>query len=255
MLKEIIIAIAAYGQAHRWMMQHRLWRVLWLPGLLYALLLLGGIYLFGQSAAIIVNEQLLVKLGIRSWVDSADSALLRFTVSFTGFIWWVMLLQVYGVLFRYLWLALSAPLLLKTFDAVHAVTRQHLPPSPSPATAGRFYRLWGRNLLWQLVYLLALCVAALVPVVGWVIPFLVLLMECYYQGFSLLDVALARHGVSPEASIRHSGRHKGYALGHGMVYYAFHLVPLLGWLLAPAYGVLAAVATAGRVVQQPEYSK
>jgi predicted outer membrane lipoprotein len=40
-----------------------------------------------------------------------------------------------------------------------------------------------------------------------------------------------------------------------MVYYAFHLVPLLGWLLAPAYGVLAAVVTAGRVVQQPEYRK
>jgi CysZ protein len=237
------------------MMQHRLWRILWLPGLLYALLLLGGIYLFGQSAAIIVSEQLLVRLGIRNWVDSADSALLRFTVSFTGFIWWVMLLQVYGVLFRYIWLALSAPLLLNVFGKVEALTRRQVPPSPTPATLGRFYRLLVRNLLWQLVYLLALCVVSLVPVVGWVIPFLVLLMECYYQGFGLLDAALARHGVSPAVSIRHSGRHKGYALGQGMVYYAFHLVPLLGWLLAPAYGVLAAVATAGRVVQQPEYSK
>lgn len=255
MLKEIIIAIAAYGQAHRWMLQHRFWRVLWLPALLYALLLLGGIYLFGQSAAIIVSEQLLVKLGIRNWVDRSNSTLLRFVVSFTGFIWWVMLLQVYGMLFRYLWLALAAPLLLNAMRQVQAVTRQHLPASPTPATLGRVYRLLGRNLLWQLVYMLALSLVALIPVVGWVIPFLVLLMECYYQGFGLLDMALAHHGVGPGAAIRHSGRHKGYALGQGMVYYAFHMVPLLGWALAPAYSLLAAVATAGRVVHQPEFVK
>lgn len=253
MLKELVIAIAAYGQAHRWMLQHRFWRVLWFPALLYALLLLGGIYLFGQSAAIIVSEQLLIKLGIRNWVDRANSTLLRFVVSFTGFIWWVMLLQVYGMLFRYMWLALAGPLLLSGMRHVQAVTRQHLPQSPSPATLGRMYRLLVRNFLWQQVYMLALMLVALIPVVGWVIPFLVLLIECYYQGFGMLDVALARHGVSLEDSTRHSGAHKGYALGHGIVYYAFHMVPLLGWVLAPTYSLLAAVATASRVVQQPEF--
>ncbi len=41
-------------------------------------------------------------------------------------------------------------------------------------------------------------------------------------------------------SIEFIGKHKGLAIGNGMVFYLMHLVPIVGWVLAPAYAVIAA---------------
>ena len=36
------------------------------------------------------------------------------------------------------------------------------------------------------------------------------------------------------------GNHKGLAIGNGLVFYLIHLLPIVGWVLAPAYAVIAA---------------
>ena len=76
--------------------------------------------------------------------------------------------------------------------------------------------------------------------VGWVVPVTTLLVECYYYGFSMLDYSCERHRLSPSESISFIGKHKGLAIGNGMVFYLMHVVPFVGWVLAPAYAVVAA---------------
>jgi CysZ protein len=34
--------------------------------------------------------------------------------------------------------------------------------------------------------------------------------------------------------------HKGLAMGNGIVFYLFHFLPVIGWILAPSYAVIAA---------------
>jgi len=46
--------------------------------------------------------------------------------------------------------------------------------------------------------------------------------------------------MSTQQSIEFIGRHKGLAIGNGMVFYLMHLVPVIGWLFAPSYAVVAA---------------
>ena len=41
-------------------------------------------------------------------------------------------------------------------------------------------------------------------------------------------------------SIFFVGTHKGLAIGNGVLFYLMHLVPFIGWVLAPAYAVIAA---------------
>jgi CysZ protein len=67
-----------------------------------------------------------------------------------------------------------------------------------------------------------------------------LLVECYYYGFSMLDYSSERQRLSATQSIDFIGRHRGLAIGNGMVFYAMHAIPILGWILAPAYAVVAA---------------
>ena len=97
-----------------------------------------------------------------------------------------------------------------------------------------------RNILWQTVYTLSILILSFIPVVGWVTPLLALLVECYYLGFSMLDYSCERNKLSTSQSILFIGRHKGLAIGNGLVFYLMHLVPILGWLLAPSYAVIAA---------------
>jgi CysZ protein len=97
-----------------------------------------------------------------------------------------------------------------------------------------------RNTLWQSVYLVSLLVVSFIPVVGWVVPVFALLIECYYYGFSMLDYSLERQQLTASESIHFIGARKGLAIGNGLVFYGMHLVPVVGWLFAPSYAVIAA---------------
>ena len=97
-----------------------------------------------------------------------------------------------------------------------------------------------RNVLWQTVYTVSILILSFIPVIGWVTPLIGLLIECYYLGFSMIDYSCERNKLSTSQSIAFIGRHKGLAIGNGLVFYLMHFIPILGWVLAPSYAVIAA---------------
>ena len=78
------------------------------------------------------------------------------------------------------------------------------------------------------------------PVIGWATPVLALFIECYYFGFSMLDYSSERNNLSVAHSVEFIAAHKGLAIGNGMVFYVMHGLPLIGWIFAPSYAVIAA---------------
>jgi CysZ protein len=48
LLKEIVIAIQSYLKAHQFISQHRLWKWIIIPGIVYALLFAVSMYFFGK---------------------------------------------------------------------------------------------------------------------------------------------------------------------------------------------------------------
>jgi CysZ protein len=56
----------------------------------------------------------------------------------------------------------------------------------------------------------------------------------------MLDYSCERHKLTASESIEFIGKHKGLSIGNGMVFYLMHLLPFVGWALAPAYAVVAA---------------
>jgi CysZ protein len=95
-------------------------------------------------------------------------------------------------------------------------------------------------MVWQTVYCVSILLLSLIPLVGWITPLISFFIECYYYGFSMLDYSCERHQMSPSASIEFIGKRRGLAIGNGMVFYLMHCLPILGWILAPAYAVVAA---------------
>ena len=150
----------------------------------------------------------------------------------------------YFSLFKYLFLIIGSPLFAYLSEQTEALINgkeySFQFDAQIWADIKRGSRLAIRNALWQTVYTLCILILSFIPLAGWITPVISTFVECYYYGFSMLDYSCSRHQLSPSASIAYISQHKGLAIGNGMVFYGMHFIPIVGWVLAPAYAVIAA---------------
>ncbi len=238
----MIIAIQAYFQAHRFIKKHNLWKWILIPGILYTILFLVGIYFFGKTSSNFI-EWIAVSTGLREWLNAIDNSFLGFLFTIGGVLLWLLLMLFYFSLFKYLFLIIGSPLFAYLSEKTEAIIEgKEMPFSLLQLLKDikRGILIALRNSLWQTVYTLSILLLSLVPLAGWLTPILALLVECYYYGFSMLDYSMERHKKTAAESIYFIGSHKGLAIGNGLMFYLMHLVPVIGWVLAPAYSVVAA---------------
>jgi CysZ protein len=254
LLKEIIIAFQAYGRAHQFIKTHKLWKWILVPGLLYAILFLGSMYLFGKTSSSFIGW-LSLKTGLKTWVESMQSGVLGFLFTLGGLILWLVMMLFYFSLFKFIWLIVGSPL----FAWLSEKTAASIEGKEYPFNLKQLFKdvlrgikLSLRNTLWQSVYSISLMIVAIIPVVGWPIPVICLLIECYYYGFAMLDYSCERNKMTTTQSITWIGRHKGLAIGNGIVFYTMHLLPVIGWLLAPSYAVIAATLSMIEIKKNPQ---
>lgn len=242
MLKEIVTAIESYFRAHQFIKRHKLWKWIIIPGLLYMILFVAGMILFLDSSNTAVNYLSHV-IGVERWLQKQSNAFLSFLFVMGQIMIRLLLLFFYFSLFKYLFLIIGSPVFAYLSEKTEAILEgRDFPFSFKQLFTDiiRGIRLALRNALWQTVYVVSLLILSFVPVVGWIVPVISVFIECYYYGFSMLDYSCERHRMSPSASIEFIGKHKGLAIGNGLVFYVMHAVPFLGWVLAPAYAVIAA---------------
>ena len=242
MLKEIVIAIQSYGKAHQFIRKNRLWKWIIIPGIIYALLFMLSMYFFGKTATNVI-EYFTKAIGLSDWIQTFQNSWLGFLFTLGGIILWIILMFFYFSLFKYLWLILVSPIFAYLSEKTEATLEGREYPFTMQQLvkdAIRGVKLAARNTIWQTVYTISIMIISFIPVVGWATPILAMFVECYYYGFSMLDYSFERRKISPQQSISIIGQHKGLAIGNGMIFYLMHIVPIIGWVLAPAYAVIAA---------------
>ncbi|QEC58083.1 EI24 domain-containing protein [Flavisolibacter ginsenosidimutans] len=252
MLKEIIIAIQSFFEAHNFIRKHRLWKWILIPGLVYMILFVVGIYFFINSSDKAVTL-LSNRLGITAWLQRQASDLLYFLFVMAAIMLRLILFFFYFSLFKYLFLIVGSPVFAYLSEKTSSLIEgKDFPFSTSQLLKDmtRGIRLSVRNALWQTVYVFAILLLSLLPLAGWISPLIALFIECYYYGFSMLDYSLERNRLPASASIDFIGRHKGLAIGNGLMFYLMHVVPFIGWVLAPAYAVIAATLSLYKVKGQ-----
>ena len=242
MLKEIIIAIQSYRHAHRFIVNHRLWKWILIPGIIYATLFIIGIYLFWISSNSAI-EFVLLKSGVKTWLDRMHDSWLYWFFIIGQVILRLVLLLFYFSLFKYIFLIIGSPVFAYLSEKTESIIEEKdFPFSVNQLLIDiiRAVKIAMRNMLWQTVYVITILILSFIPLVGWIAPLVSLFIECYYLGFSMLDYSCERNKLSTQESILFIGRHKGLAIGNGMLFYMMHLVPVIGWLFAPSYAVIAA---------------
>lgn len=208
-----------------------------------------SMYFFGKSANHIIDF-LFIKSGLRVWVTNMSSRLIGIIFTIAGMILWLILMLFYFSLFKYLWLILGSPIFAWLSEKTEAIIEgKDYPFSSSQLVKDiiRGIRIAIRNTLWQTVYTISILILSFIPLIGWVTPVFALLIECYYYGFSMLDYSCERQKMTAAQSITFIGTRKGLAIGNGIVFYLMHLAPVIGWVLAPSYAVVAATLSMQRV--------
>jgi CysZ protein len=242
LLKEIVIAIQSYFEAHSFIVKHKLWKWIVIPGLLYSILFVVSMYFFGKTSTAAI-DYLTHTTGLDTWLQKFQNSWLGFLFTFAGIILWIVQMMFYFSLFKYIFLIIGSPLFAYLSEKTESIIEgKELPFSMSQfmKDAVRGIKLALRNTLWQTVYMISLILLSFVPVIGWITPLIVIMVECYYYGFSMLDYSFERQKLSPAESIRYISNHKGLAIGNGIVFYLMHGIIIVGWILAPAYAVIAA---------------
>ena len=99
MLKELIIAFESFYKAHHFIVQHKLWRWILIPGIIYMLLFVTGMYFFISSANDAVNY-LTNLIGIDRWLQEQKSGILSFLFMMGGIMVQVLLVFFYFSFFK-----------------------------------------------------------------------------------------------------------------------------------------------------------
>jgi CysZ protein len=249
-LKEIVIAIQSYFNAHQFIQKHKLWKWIIVPGIIYCLLFMVSMYFFGKTANLFI-EWVSEISGLQNWLNKMHDSFLGFFFALSGLFFWLIQVLLYFSLFKYFWLIVGSPIFAylseKTEAIVHGeeVLKFSFKLVLSDIMRGIGIAL--RNAVWQTVYMFSILLLTLIPVIGWATPLFALLIECYYYGFSMLDYGFERRNLTKSQSIFFIGRHKGLAIGNGLIFYLVHFIPFLGWVLAPAYAIIAATLSLHQV--------
>ena len=242
LLKEIIIAIQAYYKAHQFIVKNKLWKWIIIPGVIYAFLFIIGFRLFWNSSGQVIDSFFSIT-GLKSIMVKEQDGWLRFLFIFGQLILQLIMIFFYFSLFKYLFLIIGSPVfayLSQKTESILKGTNYPFDLKQFIADVTRGIGIALRNALWQTVYTISILLLAFIPLIGWATPVLALFVECYYFGFSMLDYSSERNNQSVSQSIDFIGRHKGVAIGNGMVFYLMHGLPGLGWILAPSYAIIAA---------------
>lgn len=244
MLKEIIIAFQSYVKAHHFISKHKIWKWILIPGILYTILFTVGFYFFWVSASSAVGT-LSHFLHIDRFLQHSKSPILSFFFLMGGEMVHLTLIFFFFSLFKYLFLIIGSPV----FAYLSQQTEALINGAKDDFVFDRAQMLHDvrrgigvalRNVTWQTVYTVCILLLSFIPFIGWITPVISMLVECYYYGYSMLDYSAQRHKLSQPAALAYISQHKGLAIGNGIIFYGMHFVPILGWVLAPAYAVIAA---------------
>ncbi|CAM1373601.1 EI24 domain-containing protein [Tenacibaculum xiamenense] len=154
-----------------------------------------------------------------------------------------LIILVLGLLiYKHIVLALSAPFMSPVSEKIekHFYGKSHDHRMTSfREQLVRGVRISLRNIARELAFTVPILLFSFVPVLGFFSTIILFLMQSYYAGFGNMDYTLERHYKYKE-SINFVWKNKGTAIGNGIVFILFLLIPVVGVILVLPLSVTAA---------------
>ena len=242
MFKGIGQGVRSYFKAHDFIREHKLWVYVIAPGLMNLILFIVTI-LIGMHYSDALTAYFLDLFGMGdpsedSWGWLSAAMRWIFMLFFR-----LLFLVFYLYLYKYVVLIIMSPVLALLSEKVDKILTKNDYPFVMKRFINDVMRGIGlalRNLAIEFTILFALFLLSFVPIVQFFTPFAMLAVEFFFFGFSMIDYSNERKRMTIKESTAFVYSNKGLAVAIGGMFYALLLVPVLGLMVGPTYGVVAA---------------
>ncbi len=164
----------------------------------------------------------------------------------------IILISIGLILFKHLVMILSAPFMgpisKKIEDDFIGVTSQVQVSSPLTLVF-RSLKISSRNLFRELLFSIPILLLGLIPFIGFFSLIFLFLMQAYFAGFGNMDYTLERH-FSYQKSIHFVKKNKGIAIGNGLVFMLFLLIPFVGIIFIIPFSVTSATIATVKIINE-----
>jgi CysZ protein len=236
------ISIGAYVEAFPKLFKKGYRRYLVLPILVYSALLMGLIWLMLNN----INRWLNLVLGLFGYqLGELESYSIVLVI-----ILQIIMIFFMGSLFKYATLIFLSPFLSFLSEKVEKDELGIETPFSLAQMFNDIIRALRINLLnfiKEMALTIVLSILAFIPLVGIVSPFLILLVQSYFLGYGLMDYNAERWRYSFADTEKWMRKNRAVVTTVGLFFYGLFLIPILGWILAPAWSVIAGTKVALRL--------
>ncbi|MFI1744829.1 EI24 domain-containing protein [Thalassobellus sediminis] len=234
MIKNIISGIKVYFGAFSLISKLKLWKYFVIPMIIsFVTAILIGVSAYGLSDNI---GNFISKAWLWNWGHDTFA-------SISNFIGGLIVVIIGLILFKHVIMALSAPFMSPVSEKIEVhltgITNHNHRNTSFSQQLIRGIRINGRNLIMELFLTIPLLLLKFIPIVNIFSTFLLFMLQAYYAGFGNMDYTLERHFKYKE-SLQFVRKHRGLAIGNGIVFILFLLIPIIGVILVLPLSVTAA---------------
>ena len=236
MIKALLSGLFAYKEALPLIGKLKLWKYFAVPMLIsFITALIIGFSAYGFSDNL---GAFIAKLWVWEW----GAATVRTLSDIAG----ALIIIALGLIaYKHIIMAFSAPFMSPVSEKIEAHLYANVHQHRNTSNASQLLRglkINLRNLVWELLLSIPFLLLSLIPVVGVLATASLFLIQAYYAGFGNMDYTLERHFRYRE-SINFVKAHRGFAIGNGIVFMLFLLIPFVGIILVLPISVTAASTT------------
>jgi CysZ protein len=234
MIKHILKGIKSYAGTFQLISKLKLWKYFFIPiGISIVTACLIGLLAYTLSDTI-------GSFLSRIWIWEFGKETFTYITNIIG---GFLIVAIGLVLYKHIIMALSAPFMSPVSEKIEAhITgiEQHNHRNTSfKEQLWRGIRINLRNLSKELLFTVLFLLLSLIPVIGIFATVLLFLTQAFYAGFGNMDYTLERH-FQYKDSIQFVKKNRGIAIGNGIVFMLFLLLPVVGIILVLPLSVTAA---------------
>ncbi len=243
MIKNITLGVKAYFGAFSLISKLKLWKYFTIPMIIS---FITAITIFGSAYGLSDNVGAFIS---RIWIwDWGKETFTTISTVIGG----LVIIVIGLILFKHIIMALSAPFMSPVSEKIEAHLTGNTAHTHRNTTFSqqlwRGIRINGRNLLMELLLTIPLLLLKFIPVINIFSTILLFLVQAYYAGFGNMDYTLERH-FKYQQSTAFVRQHRGLAIGNGVVFILFLLIPVIGVILVLPLSVTAATTKTVEALQ------
>ncbi len=235
MLNQILLGFRSYFRAHRFMWKQRLWPYLLVPGIINLMLI--TLLVYGA-----INMDSTIQAYINSFLEGNDAWWFKLSEYVIRILFNMFVFIIYFIIYKNLVLIVMSPVLALLSEKVDSLYTGRNYPFIFKVFISDVWRgiiIAVRNLVIELSLIAVLLLFGLIPLIGIIAPIIIILIECYFYGYSMIDYSNERKQMTMRASNQYVRENKYLSTTIGLMFYLMFLIPFIGWIFAPCYGIVA----------------